>query len=67
MSTAPVEMSVVPTDEELERLIDLAYRRMVTAVQTPDQLSAFEEMVCLVRKRSPLQIKTMERERRLRR
>jgi hypothetical protein len=61
-------MSAIPRDDhELERQIDAAYRRMVNAVMADDSRKAWDEMVGLVRQRSPDRIKQMERERRLRR
>lgn len=55
----------VLSDVELERQIDGAFSRMVRAVQVPDQIKHWDEMIQLVRQRSPDQIKRMERERRL--
>lgn len=65
--SAEIIQTTWKNDADLERLIDAQYRRMVNAVQTDDQHAAFDKMVELVRQRSPLQIKTMEREQRLRR
>lgn len=66
-ATAQDSAALLKYDQELEQQIDVAYARMVKAIQEPDQLKAFHEMVALVKKRSPQQIRKMERERRLRR
>jgi hypothetical protein len=52
---------------DLERLIDAAYRRMCKSIREDDKQAACDEMVRLVKQRSPEQIRKMERERRLNR
>lgn len=55
----------IVSDVERERSIDAAFSRMVRSIQAADQIKHWNEMVELVRQRSPEQIRRMERERRL--
>ena len=58
-------MSTGDVDQNLEARIDDAYQRMVKARDPKQQKNAWDEIVILVRQRSPAQILRMENLRRL--
>jgi hypothetical protein len=57
--------AAVDPDVELEQRIEGAYQRTCKAIREDDRRKWLEEMVALVKQRSPEQIRKMERERRL--
>jgi len=54
------------TDQQLERLIQTAYRAILSAATPEKQQAAFRWMCELVNRRSPTQIERMERKQGLR-
>ena len=57
--------AAVDPDVELEQRIEGTYQRMCKSIREDDRRKWLEEMVALVKQRSPEQIRKMERERRL--